>query len=82
MGKRKLFNYKVIKNPHAKQPYHWICKASNGEIRHCSENYTTKQSAIDAVITEIRYRVKNVCTFEDLTGESEKVSKRIERVLA
>ena len=81
MRKSPLFNYKIIKNNHCKEPYHWICVASNGEIRCCSENYTQKHNCINAVTNEIRYRVKGVCSFEDCTGEARKVPKTLERML-
>lgn len=79
--KKPLFNYKIIKNLHSKQPYHWICKASNGEIRCTSENYSQKHNAINAVIVEMRYRMVGVCSFEDCTGEEGKISKRISAIL-
>jgi len=79
--KAKLFNYKILKNAHAKQPYHWICVASNGETRCCSENYSQKHNCITAVLNEIRYRVKGVCSFEDCTNETDKISRRVERML-
>jgi len=74
---KKLFNYKIYKNSHAKQPYHWVCVASNNEVRYTSENYTQKHNAIKAVTIDIQYRRKGVCSFEDATGEARKVPKRI-----
>lgn len=81
MANKKLFNYKILKNAYSKQPYHWICTAGNGEIRSTSENYTQKHNAINAVASEIKYRKKGVCAFEDCTGEAGKVSKRLEKLL-
>ena len=80
-NKPSLFNYVIIKNIHAKEKYHWICIASNGEIRCTSENYTQKQSATNAVINEIKYRLKGVCSYDDITEESIKIPSRIKKVL-
>lgn len=82
MPKQKLFNYKVIKNKLAREPYHWVCVAGNGEIRFTSENYTQKHSAINAVAADMKYRVRGVSSFEDLTDESENIPKRIKAILA
>jgi uncharacterized protein YegP (UPF0339 family) len=76
MPNKTEFNYKILKNKWAKQPYHWVCVASNGQIRSVSENYAQKHSAINAVKQEIRYRVKGSTTFEDLTGETNKIQRR------
>jgi len=78
---KKLFNYKIYKNAHAKQPYHWVCVASNNEMRYSSENYTQKHNAIKAVTIDIKYRVKGVCSFEDCTDETWKVPKGIKKLL-
>jgi uncharacterized protein YegP (UPF0339 family) len=81
MPKPPLFNYKVFRNVHTKEPYHWVCVASNGEVRYTSEKYTQKHNAINAIITDIKYRVKGVCSFEDCTGETRKIPKRVERAI-
>jgi len=78
---KKLFNYKIYKNSHAKQPYHWVCVASNNEMRYSSENYTQKHNAIKAVTIDIKYRVKGVCSFEDATDETGKIPKGIKKLL-
>jgi hypothetical protein len=70
MPKPPLFNYKVFRNVHTKEPYHWVCVASN-----------QKHNAINAIITDIKYRVKGVCSFEDCTGETRKIPKRVERAI-
>jgi len=82
MARNKLFHYKVLKNVHAKQPYHWICVATNGEIRYTAENYTQKHNAIKAIVIDIKYRIKGVCSFEDCTGEVGKIYKAVKRVLS
>jgi uncharacterized protein YegP (UPF0339 family) len=80
--KLKKFNYKIMKNKFAKQPYHWICTAGNAEIRCHSENYSQKINCLKAVRVEIKHRIKGVCTFEDCTGETEgKIPESIKAIL-
>ena len=76
MPNKTEFNYKILKNKWAKQPYHWVCVASNGQIRSVSENYSQKHSAINAVKQEIKSRIKGSTTFEDLSGETNKIQRR------
>jgi len=76
MSNKIEFNYKILKNSYAKQPYHWVCVSSNGQIRSHSENYSQKHNAINAIKQEIRYRTKGCTSFEDLTGESNKIQRR------
>lgn len=73
------FNYKIIKNPLARQPYHWVCIANNGRIRSHSENYSQKHNCINAVKQEIRYRVKGSTSFEDVTGETDKIQRKFKK---
>ena len=76
MSNKTEFNYKILKNSYAKQPYHWVCVASNGQIRSTSENYAQKHSAINAVKQEIRGRKIGVTSFSDLTGETNKIQRK------
>ncbi|WP_321778635.1 YegP family protein [Sulfurimonas sp.] len=41
--------YVLTKNVEAKQPYHFVLKASNHETILNSENYTTKDSALNGI---------------------------------
>jgi uncharacterized protein YegP (UPF0339 family) len=59
----------VIKKSKAKEPYHWVCKASNGEIRCTSENYTQKASARQAVTKFMAKMKPGSYSYEDDTGE-------------
>ena len=76
MKRRPRVNYKIIKNKFARQPYHWICVSANGQIRSHSENYSQKHNAINAVKQEIKSRKDGYTTFEDLTGETNKIHKK------
>ncbi len=76
MSGKKEFNYKILKNKWAKQPYHWVCVASNGQIRSTSENYSQKHSAIASVKYEMKGRIRGSASFEDLTGETDKIQRR------
>jgi len=76
MSNKIEFNYKILKNKWAKQPYHWVCIASNGQIRSTSENYAQKHSAINSVKQEIKSRKADTTSFEDLTGETNKIQRR------
>jgi len=79
MSNKIEFNYKILKNPLAKQPYHWVCVAANGQIRSTSENYSQKHNAINSVKQEIRYRTKGSSSFEDLTGETDKIQRKFKK---
>jgi len=76
MSNKIEFNYKILKNKWAKQPYHWVCVASNGQIRSTSENYSQKHNAINSVKQEIKGRKSGVTGFEDLTGETNKIARK------
>jgi len=71
MAKQVFFRFQILKSK-AKQPYHWICIASNGEIRCTSENYTQKASARNAIRSWIKYMKPGVAQMEDHTGESKR----------
>ncbi len=59
-----------IHKSRAKEPYHWVCRASNGEIRCTSENYTQKASARQTVKKWIRAMKPGLAKMVDLTNET------------
>jgi len=79
MSDKREFNYKILKNQYAKQPYHWVCVAANGQIRSTSENYSQKHSAINSVRQEMKSRYARTTSFEDLTGETDKIQRRFKK---
>ncbi len=79
MSNKKEFNYKILKNALAKQPYHWVCIAMNKKIRSSSENYSQKHNAVSAVKQQIKSHKPGVSSFEDLTGETDKIQRRFKK---
>jgi len=66
----------VLLKSKAREPYHWVCKASNGEIRCTSENYTQKASARQAVQKFMKKMLPDVSKYVDATGETIRGRKR------
>ena len=76
--KRIEFNYKILKIPLPKPLYVWICVGSNHRLRSVSKDYTQKHNAVNAVRREIRARKPGTASFEDLTGETNKIQRRLQ----
>ncbi|MFA5501899.1 MAG: YegP family protein [Sulfurovaceae bacterium] len=53
----------VTKNSCAKQPYHWVLKASNSETILTSENYSSKQMAENGIRSAME-NSDNLANFE------------------
>ena len=52
MSNKIEYNFVLLKSK-AKQPYHWVCKAANGQVKFHSENYAQKGSCI--------YSIRKLC---------------------
>jgi uncharacterized protein YegP (UPF0339 family) len=49
------FNFEIRKNTRSKQPYWWVCKAANGQIKFHSENYLRRGSAVNSIKQLTKY---------------------------
>ena len=67
---RKIqYKFVMLKNKKAKQPYHWVCLAQNGQVRFHSENYTRKESMLNVITQYVNDLRPGIAKHEDRTGE-------------
>jgi uncharacterized protein YegP (UPF0339 family) len=66
---RIQYKFVLLKNNRAKQKYHWVCYAPNGQIKFHSENYTTKASMLNVIRKHIHDLRAGIAEYHDETGE-------------
>ena len=70
MAKLRIqYKFVMLKNKRAKQPYHWTCLSSNGQVKFHSENYTRKESMLRVITQHIHDLRPGIGEYVDQTGE-------------
>jgi len=63
----RKYRFRILKNPKAKQRFHYVVLANNHEIVQTSENYVQRGGAINAAKKFIKYMLPGAAEIENFT---------------